>query len=441
MHALTGYADRWSARPGETVRFMISSAADRDFALRFVRHICADPNPKGPGYQEVAMPTPADGTRAGKQQPAWLGSFGRAASLPVDLQRGIRLSATIWPTTPRKGRQGLIALRIGDATISLGIGSHGGAQGELVTADGTAIQAEVPQPLLERRWYNVSASLHADGSLTVKQTPHAPLGDAGEAEIQAMLPPSGKADVFLAALPPEGTEPARCHYNGKLEHPAIHRPDGPLATWNFSLNIPTQIATDTGPHAAHARLLNLPTRAMTGSNWTGAVHDWKAAPDQYGAIHFHDDDQGPLGWSEAASLQVPADWPSGFYAAHIKQRSGRGLHPVHRPPAPAAARMSRCWCRHSATRSMAASSAPAAARKSHRARRRLGLAAANARHEPAIRAVLLQPSQRWVRRIVGHPAFRPMLDTTAATVLADGSDRRRLRHRALGRRQLLSTNS
>ena len=337
MHALTGYADRWSARPGETIRLMISSAADRDFALRFVRHICADPNPKGPGYQEVAMPTPVDGRHSAKQQAAWLGSFAHVAALPVDLHRGIRLSATIWPTTPRKGRQGLVALRIGNATISLGIGPHGGTQAEFVAADGTSVTAEAPHPLLERRWYNVSASLHADGTLTVKQTPHAPLGDAGEAEAKAMLPPSGKAQVWLAALPPEGAEPARCHYNGKLEHPAIHLPDGPLATWKFSLNIPTQTATDTGPHAALARLRNLPTRAMTGSNWTGAMHDWKSAPEQYGAIHFHDDDQGPLGWSETASLRIPDDWPSGFYAAHIKNDAGEDLIPfIVRPRQPRA---------------------------------------------------------------------------------------------------------
>ena len=47
-----------------------------------------------------------------------------------------------------------------------------------------------------------------------------------------------------------------------------------LAAWDFSIGMHSQLATDIGPHAAHARLVNLPTRAMTGSNWTGAVHDW-----------------------------------------------------------------------------------------------------------------------------------------------------------------------
>jgi N,N-dimethylformamidase len=110
-----------------------------------------------------------------------------------------------------------------------------------------------------------------------------------------------------------------------------------VAAWDFSIGMQSQQATDIGPHAAHARLINLPTRAMTGANWTGAVHDWKSAPSQYGAIHFHDDDQGPLGWSETARLDIPPDWPSGFYAAHISNETGEDYIPfVVRPRQPQA---------------------------------------------------------------------------------------------------------
>ena len=127
------------------------------------------------------MPSAIDGTCAGKEQPAWLGSFGHVASLPVDLRGGVCLSATIWPTTPGKGRQGLIALRIDGWTFALGIGPGGGAMAEVTGPDGASVRAEVPRRLLERRWYDVTASLDSDGTLRVKQTPHAPLGDAGEA--------------------------------------------------------------------------------------------------------------------------------------------------------------------------------------------------------------------------------------------------------------------
>ena len=335
MHALTGYTDRWSVKQGGTLRFMVSSAANRDFALRFVRHLCADPNPAGPGYTEVAMPSPIDGARPGIEQHAHLGSFGHVAALPVDLRGGVSLTATIWPTMPRQGRQGVLAVRIGAWTLAIGIARDGRAMAEATAADGTIIRATVARKLHERRWYRLTATLAANGDLAIEQTPLAPLADAGTATARAAPPPPGAPEVFLAAMPPDGAAPASAHYNGKLESPGIGQAGQTLAAWDFTRAMGGQTATDTGPHAAHARLVNLPTRAMTGANWTGAVHDWKSAPDQYGAIHFHDDDQGPLGWAESFALDVPADWPSGFYAAHIKSDTGEDYIPfIVRPAKP-----------------------------------------------------------------------------------------------------------
>ena len=34
----------------------------------------------------------------------------------------------------------------------------------------------------------------------------------------------------------------------------------------------------------------MPMRAVTGHNWDQSVYDFKFAPQQYGAIYFHDDD-------------------------------------------------------------------------------------------------------------------------------------------------------
>ncbi len=328
MHGLTGYADRWSVKQGGSIRFMVSSQAGRDYTLRFVRHLCADPNPAGPGYAEQAMPTTLDGVKPGSAQPAELGSYGHA-TLPADLRGGVRLSATIWPTTPDKGRQGVLSLRVGEWQMALGIGPNGGA---MVEVNGE--QIEVGRRLFAQRWYDVVAELGLDGVLRVTQTPHAPFGDAGDAKGTAALPPAGAAEIFIAKLP-VGRD---AHFNGKIERPRLSRPSpagAAIAAWDFAIGIQSQVATDTGPHAAHAKLINLPTRAMTGSNWTGAVHDWKSAPEQYGAIHFHDDDQGPLGWDESFALDVPADWPSGFYAAHIRNEAGEDFLPfIVRPAVP-----------------------------------------------------------------------------------------------------------
>ena len=220
--------------------------------------------------------------------------------------------------------------------MSLGIGAGGGAL-LAVEGAGGAVTAEVKRPLRERRWYDITGTVGADGRLTVAQVPHKPLADDGTASTPGALPcPGGIGSVFLAALPPDGSgAPASAYYNGKIEAPAVMNAGGRIAAWDFSRGIPTQIASDTGAQAAHATLLNLPTRAMTGANWSGAVHDWKSDPGQYGAIHFHDDDQGDLGWQESFALTVPADWPSGLYAAHIRSDAGEDYIPfVVRPAKP-----------------------------------------------------------------------------------------------------------
>ena len=346
MHRLAGYTNRWSAKPGETIQFMVSSAAAAPFTMDVARLLCADPNPDGPGYREVAMPCSVDGQHPGQQQPATLGSYGHAAGLEFDMANGVTLAATVWPTLPGE-RQGLLSLSGPGGQITLGLDAEG-AFAELTSRDGSTARVEVGATMLPRRWYDVAASVGVDGRLTVAQRPRHPLGtirDAGQATGHAAQPAPGVYDVHLAVLPGRTG-----HYNGKLEQPTVHQgsdlaaalaalrraPDpAQLACWDFARGIDGDLATDIGAQTRHAKLHNLPTRAMTGANWTGAVHDWKAAPEQYAAIHFHDDDQGDLGWQPSITLRIPDDWPSGFYSAHIRNDAGEDRIPFFvRPTRP-----------------------------------------------------------------------------------------------------------
>ena len=56
---------------------------------------------------------------------------------------------------------------------------------------------------------------------------------------------------------------------------------------------------------------------MTGHNWSGAEMSWSAAPHEYGAIHFHDDDIYDAGWDSDFALTVPETLRSGCYAVHV----------------------------------------------------------------------------------------------------------------------------
>ena len=66
MLPITAYADRYSAAPGETVAFKVSSAASEDYEARLVRVISGDPNPAGPGVASNPSTPPLPGvTRRG----------------------------------------------------------------------------------------------------------------------------------------------------------------------------------------------------------------------------------------------------------------------------------------------------------------------------------------------------------------------------------------
>ncbi len=52
-------------------------------------------------------------------------------------------------------------------------------------------------------------------------------------------------------------------------------------------------------------IVNQPTRAVRGHNWAGEHTDWTTAPEEYGAIHFHDDDLVDACWEPDFSFTVP----------------------------------------------------------------------------------------------------------------------------------------
>ena len=56
---------------------------------------------------------------------------------------------------------------------------------------------------------------------------------------------------------------------------------------------------------------------MKGSNWSGREQCWRHAPEEYGAIHFHEDDLYDCGWETDFSWTVPEGTRSGSYAVQL----------------------------------------------------------------------------------------------------------------------------
>ena len=333
---LIGYSDRLSAEPGETVEFKVSSRSDRPFEARLVRVICGDPNPDGPGIKEVPVAADFEGSWPSHAKDAHLGSFARVdGARPGD--GATTVVATVWPTRPECSGQGIVSWLAGDTGLTLMVDGERGAVLRAAASPGGAVEEiAVGKPLRIRTWYRVWASVDPEsGTMAVGQAPldgTVVVDDSGSAHLQAAgaLSTAGAGDLFIAAC---GGDPVGGHFNGKVERPYIvgagpggsgapppREPDGAspvIADWDFSREIPSQRVVDAGPNGWHGVLVNLPTRAMKGSTWTGEEHCWRHAPEHYGAIHFHDDDLHDCGWDTDFTYTVPEGLPSGAYAARL----------------------------------------------------------------------------------------------------------------------------
>ena len=352
MLPITGYADRYSVAPGESIAFKVSSTTAEDYEARLVRVICGDPNPAGPGIRERPVEAAFAGRYPSRVQPIHNGSWARVAgTAPLDALDSFTVTAAIWPTLPDLARrQGLVS-RVDDATgagFTLEIDDAGSLAATLSDGTGTVVLG-TGKALRARAWYRVFLSYDADaGEIRVGQLALAPamtIDDSGTATAAAVFDGScaGSGDLAFAA---RAGSPPGDRYNGKLEAPRIVAAaldpetafraagDDPagvgerlVAAWDFSREMSSARIVDTGPHAMHGETVNLPTRAMKGSGWTGEEMCWRHAPAQYGAIHFHDDDLYDCGWDTDFTFDVPEDFRSGVYAVRLRAGGDEDMIP------------------------------------------------------------------------------------------------------------------
>ncbi len=82
MKKITGYSDRVSARPGETVSFMVNCELP-NYRVEIVKLICGDTSPAGPSFKEKLLRTPVSGRYKGRRQRLHVGSFALVESRPL----------------------------------------------------------------------------------------------------------------------------------------------------------------------------------------------------------------------------------------------------------------------------------------------------------------------------------------------------------------------
>lgn len=370
MPRVLGYADPLSAAPGETIRFMVGTLdGPRRYRAEVVRVVCGDTGPAGPGLKTVRLPTPIEGEHEGHPQLIDAGSYVIVESPEAfgGLTR-FTLQAFIQPTRvpirPEPRRQVIMGTWAEDRGGGFALLLDETGALALLVGSGPAAAALVSTrvPLTSRRWYHVAASVDlVAGTVSLRQTPladHTPSLErpvAVTAPVRVDAPPAGELFFAAARRGVEGGRLQTCwHFNGKIDHPrlsgraltaaelavaAAERSPGvpdahAIAIWDLAADMATVQVRDRSPRQLHGRTVNAPKRAVTGHNWDGSEMDWRRAPDQYGAIHFHDDDLHDAGWTTSLTLTVPAEARSGVYALRLEAAGGPEFWVVFyvRPP-------------------------------------------------------------------------------------------------------------
>jgi N,N-dimethylformamidase len=362
---LSGYADRVSVQPGDTIKFMVSSEVPR-YRADIVRVIHGDINPRGPGFKEEPIDAAVNKEYPGRVQPLLAGSYVQVPDSPALRRTGsFTIQAWIASTMPAKGVQGIVTKwsntdRVGyglvideGGSLALWIGERNGTvervrsdkplRAALTSFRNQQLTNLISQGVNTTGWYFVAATFDAPaGRVVLYQEPVNRMAldqTAAVTERTVSLKTVGTTDAPLLIAAAWDWRDATMnrvgsHFNGKIDSPrlfgralgrdeidALKRetaPKDPIAAWDFSADIGTRRVTDTSPNQLHGATVNTPTRAMTGHNWSAKELRFSLARSEYGAIYFHDDDLDDARWASDFSLTVPASLKSGIYAARLR---------------------------------------------------------------------------------------------------------------------------
>jgi N,N-dimethylformamidase len=370
---LTGYADLFGVNPGKTIKFHVNCNGPKNYKAEIVKVINGNTNPRGPGLVERSINASCNGVYSGRKQVIHSGSYGYVEDKPHFHLDSFTMQCWIWPTTPkthpkywRHGAQCLMGKWSNEKGYGLFINEEGFVElrinGEKITSG---------WPIRDHAWHFVAATFDAKtGEAVLYHEPQIVYAldpviepvcrrlttriDNVEGVPFTVACYTGRFDDggLAASSKPSGIVMAG-HYNGKIDRPRLCRvalsrqdietmnlgaqpglterrhcgPTGELAkvivgSWEFSDGINTIVGRDHGPYVYDLEFVNCPTRAMTGHNFSGHNFDWKHAPQEYGAVHFHDDDIDNARWDVDFEWTVPNDQASAFYAAKLTTTEG-----------------------------------------------------------------------------------------------------------------------
>ncbi len=333
---LRAYLDPISVGPGDRVQVMVSTDAPT-YRAEVVRLLHGDPNPEGPGVLEQAMDwlDPQE-PHPGQEQPLRLGSW---IELPAadPWPASFSLTAWVYPTA-HTGRLQVIASWADDnnEVLRLEIGEDWCLHGALRVGE-TVHRVSAPAEIRPRRWHFLGISYDSETRLlgTFSAARGASIFAVNRVPVLDSTVEPAAGPLLIGAQRCEGA--TLNAFNGKVGGVSLYNsalddidltdlkngapPRGPRCegAWDYSREIYGNRIVDVSGRGRHGVACNGPTRGVTGPNWRGSNDTvYAAAPEQYDAVHLHEDDLKDANWTPTCDFNIPAEARSGIYAVQIR---------------------------------------------------------------------------------------------------------------------------
>jgi N,N-dimethylformamidase len=354
---LEGYPDKVSARGGESISLMLGGPPT-SANLKVVRLIQGDPNPAGPGYKEEECDW---GHPTSVEISEQFVDYGSCVEVPpadvLNPTGSFTIAFWYYPTYLRQGWNTLVSKWLPDA-LSFGIF---GAEKTLCAAlsqDGRTVEWITGMEVISLGcWQFVALTYEPESGETCFYQHFRP----GGAGARHRWTPNEDLAVWRQCLSPgkifpgdaplvwgatyevrDGIRHHTAHLNGKLGRPMILDTALDLSSievlkagadpttlapvlghWDFSQQVNGKKVVDVSGHENHGITVNSPGRAVTGpgwdkSEWYVREGSYARKPEDYDAVHFHEDDLEDAQWQPTVTLDVPADAKSGIYAARVQ---------------------------------------------------------------------------------------------------------------------------
>ena len=255
------------------------------------------------------------------EQQSWAGSYARVPQLSGwDASAATRVSAWLWATIPEDSTQSIVTAVDGAGQPVFGIALAEGVPTLVLGRDGASLR--LGSAIAARTWVEVVVELDpATHRWTARVTaPSQHLEEQTNGTDDRVGPAvAGTRGLLIAAGSVGGGDPGRPTqgFNGKIDLAEVRSGGAVIALFDAPIETGNRLA-DTSGNDNHATLVNTPTRAVTGRRWNGRENDFRNVPEQYSAVHFHDDDLDDARWPETLQYPLPADLHSGIYAFRVR---------------------------------------------------------------------------------------------------------------------------